>query len=160
MVQTLPWRGQKCPVAHELFATTCDAYITLGQIEADEQTHYTADGRSLTKSSSRDRLARCICADRDLFSPRDAVAAAEAIRTAQLAKLGIAIHAVVDGLSARPSSIIISGKGEFLARMLVPRLRLDVECVSLSDVLGSRLSECATAHALAVLAIESRGNGP
>ena len=30
LATALPWRGQLCPTAQEVFATTCDAYVTLG----------------------------------------------------------------------------------------------------------------------------------
>src|SRR6185295_4837798 len=30
VVSSLPWRGRKCPIAHEIFATMWDVYLTLG----------------------------------------------------------------------------------------------------------------------------------
>ncbi len=74
-----PWRGQQCPTAHEVFATTLDAYLILGDLPEDPSATNTADGRPATRIAVRDRLARSICADRDAFSDEDAKAAAAAI---------------------------------------------------------------------------------
>ena len=79
---TLPWRGQSCPTAHELFATTRDAYLILGELAEDPAATDTADGRPATRTAAHDRLARAICADRDMFGAADALAAARAIRGA------------------------------------------------------------------------------
>ena len=47
--QTVPYRDHLCPVAQELFATTADAYVILGDLPEDTATDYTADGRPATK---------------------------------------------------------------------------------------------------------------
>jgi uncharacterized hydantoinase/oxoprolinase family protein len=104
---------------------------------------------------ARDRLARSIGADREMFDSSDALAAAAAIRRTQLAKLGVAAQQVLRRLSGRLSTVIISGQGEFLARDLVKRMALECRLVSLADELGADVSRAATAHALAVLAREA-----
>jgi len=151
----LPWRGQQCPTAHELFATTLDAYILLGDMAEDPHSTATADGRPATRAAARDRLARSICADRDMFSERDALAAAEAIRSAQAARISIAARNVLARMEAKPATVVIAGQGEFLARHVVDRMRLGAEIVSFAAQLGPDVSRCAPAHALAILARES-----
>ncbi|MBX3414376.1 MAG: tetrahydromethanopterin-linked C1 transfer pathway [Pirellulales bacterium] len=151
---TLPWRGAPCPVAAELFATTLDAYLTLEDLAEDSSNTETADGRAATRAAAHDRLARAICADRTMFSAEDARAAAEAIASAQLSRLGRAAQQVLRALSVPPQSIVVSGQGEFLARRMVEKLRLTVPVVSLAERLGGELSRAATAHAVAVLAEE------
>ncbi len=155
VVTSLPWRGNKCSVAQELFATTWDAYLTLGDLPERPQATHTADGRPATREAALDRLARCICADRDLFTPDDAQAVAAAIAQAQTARLGIAAGGVLARLPSPPSVVVISGSGEFLARRVIERLRLSVEIVSLGESLGAEVSCCATAHALATIARET-----
>ena len=154
VVAALPWRGKQTPTAHELFATTYDAYLTLGELPEDPDSAQTADGRPATKAAARDRLARSICADRTLFNEADACAAATAIARAQLAKIAVAAQGVLRRLPAAPATAVISGQGEFLARQLLGRMKLAVEIVSLSERLGPDLSRAAPAHALAVLAQE------
>jgi probable H4MPT-linked C1 transfer pathway protein len=150
----LPWRGHPCPTAHEVFATTLDAYVLLGDLAEDPGSTTTADGRPATRVAARDRLAHAICADRDMFNDEDALAAAEAIRSAQASRIATAARRVLGRMKAKPVTVIISGQGEFLARRVVDRMQRDVEIVSLADQLGPEISRCAPAHALAVLARE------
>ncbi len=151
---TLPWRGQPCATAQEFFANTLDAYLILGDLPEREDDLVTADGRPAMRSFARDRLARCICADRDLFSEADALAAAEAIQTAQLAKLGIAARGVIRRMPAPPEAVVLSGGGEFLAERVVKRLRMEIMVLRLSQALGNDISEVAAAWAVACLASE------
>ena len=154
IVTGLPWRGKKCPTAQELFATTWDVYLTLGDLPEEPKSTHTADGRPATKACARDRLARMICADSEMFSEHDAQAAAEAIAIAQLRKMSTTAAAVIDRLSSPVETVVISGRGEFLARRLVAALALTPQIISLSQELGPELSQCAAAHSLAVLARE------
>lgn len=152
VVAALPWRGRQVPVAQELFATTLDAYLILGDLPEDAAERQTADGRAATCACARDRLARQICADRTMFSDDDARAAAAAIARTQLSKIAIAAQTVIRRLPAPPSTVVISGQGEFVARRLLDKLQWDVTVVSLGEKLGSVVSQAATAHALAELA--------
>lgn len=151
---TLPWRGALCPTAAELFATTWDAYLTLGDLAEEPESLHTADGRPATRAAAHDRLARSICADRTMFTADDARAAAEAIASAQLSRLGRAAQQVLRTLNAPPQTIVVAGQGEFLARRMVEKLRISAEVVSLAEKLRAELSRSATAHAVAVLAEE------
>ena len=154
VVGAIPWRGKKYPVAHELFATTWDAYLTLGDLLEEPHSTHTADRKPATKAAARDRLARTICADRDMFSAADAEAAARHIAQAQLVRLTKTLTRVLARLAGRVETAVISGRGEFLCRRMFEALQLAPRLVSLSHELGTNLSRCATAHALAVLARE------
>src|SRR5262249_27130143 len=83
LIAEAPWRGATCGVAQELFATTWDAYLMLGDLPEEPGDEATADGRPATKACAHDRLARMICADRSLFDEQDAVAMSGAVRDAQ-----------------------------------------------------------------------------
>ena len=63
-----------CPVAKELFATTWDAYLLLGELPEEPLSLHTADGRPATRACAADRLARMILADRTMFDDADALA--------------------------------------------------------------------------------------
>ena len=148
----VPWRGRKCPLAHEMFATMWDVYLTLGDLPEEPQSTNTADHRPATKEAARDRLARSICADRETFSETAARLAAHALAQAQLPKIAAGAIQLIARMPQPPHSVVISGRGEFLARRLLEQLKLKASVVSLARELGPELSRCAPAHALAVIA--------
>jgi probable H4MPT-linked C1 transfer pathway protein len=154
VTSTLPWRGVLCSVAHEMFATTLDAYVLLGDLAENAKFKFTSDSRPATREFAHERMARMLCADRTTFSSEDAVQAALAVREAQLQAMSAALRKVLARQSSAPTTIIISGRGEFLARRLIAQLKLTSAVISLHDELGSQVSRCAPAHALAVLAGE------
>jgi probable H4MPT-linked C1 transfer pathway protein len=157
VTRTLPWRDQQCPAAAELFATTADAYVLLGQVSEQPDADWTADSRPLTKEFARDRLARMICADASTFGAGDALRAAVWIRSAQVNELQGAIARVL-ARSGYPAVCVLSGSGEFLGRLAVHPLR-SANFVSLSAEFGHAASASAAAQAVAVLAGEALARG-
>jgi probable H4MPT-linked C1 transfer pathway protein len=155
VVRQLPWRGQQCPVAAELFATTADAYVLLGLVPEQPDTAWTADGRPLTMEFARERLARMICADVDQFNEQDAQRAAAAVRDGQLAQLCASLTRVVSTMDPAPGRFVLSGAGEFVGREVVENVAAEAAIISLAEMLGNDVSACAAAHALAVLAREA-----
>ncbi len=149
LVSELPWRGNSCAVAQELFATTHDAYVILGYMPEEPDSYCSTDGRPCTQAHAHARLARSICADTTMFSWAEAVEAAAIVWRSQIELL-----AASEVVRNEPSKVILSGEGEFLARQLVKRLGWSCEVVSLTDRLGAEISRAACAHALAVLARE------
>jgi probable H4MPT-linked C1 transfer pathway protein len=156
LVRSLPWQGVDCPVAAELFATTADAYLMLGELPEEPENCDTADGRPRTWPHALARLARMVCADADSFTAEDARQAAATVREAQLEILQAAVEKVVTRLGTLPKTVITSGHGEFLLRHLLARLPWQADVLSLTEELGPAVSRCAPAHALAVLARERK----
>jgi probable H4MPT-linked C1 transfer pathway protein len=154
MLRYVHYRKQLCPVAQEVFATAWDAYLVLNSLPEEPDSVHTADGCPATREAARTRLARTICADATTFEMADAVAAAEVVRRQQTAQIAVAVAQVLGRLPDRPENVILSGRGEFLARRVLERLALAAPILSLSQELGPQLSRCAPAHALAMLAQE------
>lgn len=157
LVQTAEYRGQQCPLAAELFATTRDAWMILGALPEDVNNKHTADNRPATKQYARMRLGRMVCADAESFNHRDAVVIAEAIVNAQTQQLKTAVGSVVKRLPSPPTKVILSGHGEFLARRVLEQMEMTAPITSLARELKPTISRCAPAHALAVLAREAAG---
>jgi uncharacterized hydantoinase/oxoprolinase family protein len=143
-------------LAAEVFATTWDVYLTLGSLPEESSNLNTADGRPATKEAARGRLARSICSDCETFNETDAFAMAEAAQERQIARIVIALRHVLERMPQAPSTLILSGRGEFLARKAIESLGLTPNVISLGRELGAELSRCAGAHALAVLAREGQ----
>lgn len=150
-----PYRGQQPTLARELFATVRDAFLLLGQIEENELDRNTADGRPATKAAARMRLGRMICADEEQFHHRDAVEIAAHVAQLTLDLVRKGYQQVVARQVAAPIRLIVAGQGEFLARQVPSSQSMPVSMVSLNRELGPRISRCAPAHAIAVLARES-----
>lgn len=155
VLDTVTYRGRRCPVAQELFATTIDAYVILGDLPETPTKTNTADGHPATKRAARIRLGRVICADHQNFNHRDAVAMAQEIFNAQTATIAAAVRQVISTLPSQVETVVISGQGEFLAERIVKEVGLEAKLVSLRRQLGSSVSRSATAHALATLAREA-----
>ena len=152
LVSRVPWRGKSCEVAQELFATTRDAWLMLGELAEEPDDIATADGRPATCEAAYDRLARSICADRSLLTRDEAKAIAQAVAEAQCRMVAAALEAVLGSMPKGPEGIVLAGRGEFLARRALARLTPNYPLISLGERLGEKLSQVATAHALAVLA--------
>ena len=157
LIEVTPYRGSECPIAQEVFATTRDVYLTLGRLREDEKSTNTADGRPSTKAAARTRLGRLISASGERFHSRDAAQMAEVASAAQVRLLSKAVQQVTGRLPEPPQTIILSGHGEFLAKKVVKASKIDGKTVSLEQELGTRVSRCAPAHGLAVLAREASG---
>jgi len=157
VVSLVPYRGQSCPVVQEVFATMRDAYMVLGRLSDDPANTHTPDGKPSTRPHARVRLARMIAADAQDFNDHDAVVLAQSAADAQVSRLAAAIGQVAGRLPATPQTVILSGHGEFLARDALEVSQIAATTISLAKELGSSVSRCAPAHALAVLAREITG---
>ncbi len=155
VARELPFRGQPTGLMAELFASTMDVYLTLGEIPSDPDDLSTADGRPATADAAVDRLARMVGADRDSFHPVDALAFARAADEALLARLEAAANRATGPTVGRPRHAVVAGSGEFLARRLADRvLEPGGSLVMLTEAWGPAASGAACARALVELALE------
>jgi probable H4MPT-linked C1 transfer pathway protein len=151
----LPVRGIATGLAAEIFASTLDVYLILGDIESDPGDLSTADGRHATAEAARDRLARMVGADRDWFSHDDALAFANAAQECLINRLVIAAERAAAPTIERPRAAVVSGSGEFLARRLARRiLDRDSPIIGLREAWGAVASSAGCAYALVKLAGE------
>jgi (4-(4-[2-(gamma-L-glutamylamino)ethyl]phenoxymethyl)furan-2-yl)methanamine synthase len=156
VVSAVPYRGRQCRVAAELFATTLDVYLTIGDIPERPECRETADGRPQTISFAHQRLARCLCCDESEFTFQDARAVARFVAAEQSRQIGMALQAILARQTHPPDSIFLSGSGIFLARrtiVLNAALRAARQ-ISLSETYGPNVAEAACAFAVARLAAE------
>ncbi len=138
-----------CAIAAELFATTADAYVVLGDICEEPSATWTADGRPLTREFARERLARQLCEEAANLSDGDTRRIAEFVRQSQQDELS---EAISDRMRPQSAAIVLSGSGEFLARRAAATVFPDVAITSVAAEIGPEISRSAAAYALAVLA--------
>lgn len=158
LATALPHRNHPTGLMAELFATTWDVYLTLGEIEGATEDRSTADGRPATREFARDRLARMVGEDRETFSDSDAISLAREADSVLVERLVSSARRLVGGTA---QAAILSGSGEFLARKVAERIiTAPASIVSLSELWGRSASDAACAQALMLLASETDGVAP
>lgn len=160
VVETIPFAGQLVPVMAEHFATMADVHRLCGTLPDHADLHASADGRGKSAEESRVRLARMIGRDAAAASKEAWKVCAEAVASAQLARLERAARLVASTPSlAADAPVIGAGVGRFLAIELAARLRRPYcgigELVQASSELADSLADAAPAAAVALLASSS-----
>jgi probable H4MPT-linked C1 transfer pathway protein len=155
----LPVRGIPTGLAAEIFASTLDVYLLLGDLEPNPVDLSTADGRPATKEAARDRLARMVGTDREGLSADDAFQFAQAAEDCLIARLELAAQRACQATIGRPDAAIIAGCGDFLARRLARRLITSGgPIIGLREAWGPVASSAGCAWALVTLAAEWFGD--
>jgi (4-(4-[2-(gamma-L-glutamylamino)ethyl]phenoxymethyl)furan-2-yl)methanamine synthase len=162
IVRELPLFGNPCPVMNELFATTLDVNLWLGNILEDSSRTDTADNKPATREHARYRLARTVGEDGTTLADCDVDAVANAIFRAQCDVISHRVQQVSLALSSRRNArkkpltsvqhVVYSGHGDFLIDAVIARLGWKVKRTRLQSILGESLSRCLPAYAVASLA--------
>ena len=157
IANTLTWRGSTIGVSAEGFALSGDVYLWLGQISTEDYTAPTPDRRPATRPFAGERLARVICADRELLQDDEITDLARNVAETQVERVAASMRAVRD---RHPSitQAVVTGLGDFLGAAAARRIGLEVR--SLDQHLGSEASRVAPAAAIALLLSESNGLRP
>jgi probable H4MPT-linked C1 transfer pathway protein len=136
-----------CRTSSELFATTADAYLLLGDINEDIYTCETADGAGRSKIDAMRRIARLVCADLSEIREEEIYDIASQVKEKQILTLVEAISEVAkrNGLER----IAAAGLGEFLIKEAAERLGF--EFISVSGHWGEEISKVFPAYAAARL---------
>ena len=153
IAHAVPWRDGYCPLAAELFATSLDVYLMLGDITSNETDLETANGKPATVAAAHDRLARMLCCDRDEVSFDEAVQIARFLADVQRQRLAGSLERVASQLPGPCQTVVVSGSGAFLARRMVAENRrtATARVISLDDQLSPGIAEAACAYAVAQL---------
>jgi probable H4MPT-linked C1 transfer pathway protein len=141
-------QGRHYTLAAEGFATSADVHLWRGDLMSDDEIGRTADGRPATRACAADRLARALCADRELMDDNVVTALADALASAQDDRVSASIARV----AARHPSIrraVVAGTGAFIAARAARAAGLDV--CDLAETRGGGASRCAPAAAVALL---------
>ena len=126
------WDGD-AGVAADGFALIGDAHLWLGRLEPTDYTCRPPDGNVPSRESAAERLARVVCADRDMLDDQSVDRIARALATAQVDTVAAALERIL----ARWPSIrlaVVAGLGDFIAAEAARSLGLGI--VPLADRLG------------------------
>ena len=151
---TLPWQGSTIGVSAEGFALSGDVYLWLGRIATEDYTAPTPDHRPATRPFAGERLARVICADREMLEEDEITGLARSIEEAQVERVAASLRSA---LERHPTirRAVVTGIGDFLGAAAARRVGLEVS--SLAEHLGPDASRVAPAAAIALLLSESNG---
>lgn len=150
IAQQVPLWGGQAGVSADGFALIGDAHLWRGNLSGDDYTCRAPDGRPATRVFAGERLARMVCADRDMLDDSAIDAIATALADAQVRTLVQAL----DRLRARWPAItvaVVTGLGDFIAADAARAAGLAT--VSLAERLGPA-SRVAPAAAVAWLLSE------
>jgi (4-(4-[2-(gamma-L-glutamylamino)ethyl]phenoxymethyl)furan-2-yl)methanamine synthase len=155
IVREVRHRGGMHGVSAEGFALIGDVHLWLGSLDAGDYTVPTPDGRPATREFAGERIARVICADRELMDESEITHVARFIAAEQVAAVAAAVRRVC---SRHPSlrTAVVAGLGHVIASEAARSVPLDV--VSLADDIGHDAARYAAASAVALLYAEGPAN--
>jgi len=156
-LRLVPFEGRWVPLMNEWFAHSSDVYRLLGELPEDADVMPTADGRDKSIEASRARLARQIGHEVSDASPRAFTHLARFFAEAQLREIIDGTHLVLSQVYLnREAPVVGAGVGRFVIKRLAQRLErayVDFsDLVESSPDMRSKVSDCAPASALALLA--------
>ncbi len=144
----VPLGASMAGVSAEGFALAGDVHVWRGDLDPDDYTSPTPDGRPATRVFAGERLARIVCADREMLGDAAVSSIADALAAAQVARIADAIARV---RACHPSLdiAVVTGLGAFLGDRAARAAGLNV--VPLAADLGDAASRCAPAVSVALL---------
>jgi (4-(4-[2-(gamma-L-glutamylamino)ethyl]phenoxymethyl)furan-2-yl)methanamine synthase len=144
----VPLHGQMAGVSAEGFALAGDVHVWRGDLMPSDYTSPTPDGRPPARLYAGERLARVVCADREMLDEGAISIIADALADAQVERIAAAIARVVAG---HPSlrTAVVTGLGAFIGARAARAAGLDV--VLLAESLGDAAARCAPAASVALL---------
>lgn len=117
---TVPIRGGVASVASELFATSGDVHLILGNICEADFTSETADGRGKSIAESYARLSRVVCADSEMLTKKEITDIAHYVWERQIDRISRGLRRVYNytrNLAQNDVPVVVTGLGkDFLAR--------------------------------------------
>jgi probable H4MPT-linked C1 transfer pathway protein len=152
----VPLWGGSATISADGFALIGDAHLWLGRLRPEDYTCRTPDGRAPTRESSGERLARTVCADRDMLDECDIDAIATALASAQVRSLVESLQRIRQRYP-EITRAVVTGLGDFIAVEAARTAGLDV--TPLAKWLGpaSRTAPAAAVAWLLQQSLESAG---
>jgi probable H4MPT-linked C1 transfer pathway protein len=155
VVRQVPLWGGLAAVSADGFALIGDAHLWRGDLNQDDYNCRAPDGRPATRAFAGERLARMVCADRDMLDDPAIDAIAEAMAVGQLR----AITKALARIRARWPQIelaVVTGLGDFIGAEAAREAGLTT--VSLGDRMGTaaRIAPAAAVAALLHLYLDAQ----
>jgi probable H4MPT-linked C1 transfer pathway protein len=146
LARSVPFGAGEIGLSAEGFALSGDVHLWRGDLTSGDYSAPTPDGRPATRQFAGERLARAICADRDMVDESGVTAIADALAAAQVTSIADAITTV---RRRHPllRTAMVTGLGAFIAARAARQAGLDL----VAPALGDAAARCAPAAAVALL---------
>jgi probable H4MPT-linked C1 transfer pathway protein len=148
ITQQVPLGSGLAGVSAEAFALIGDIHLWRGDLAPHDYSITPPDGRPASREFARERIARIVCADRDMLDDRAIDTIADAVARAQLGQIASALARVRNAHPAITTAVV-TGLGACIAERAARQAGLSV--VRLADAIGDDGSRCAPAAAVALL---------
>jgi probable H4MPT-linked C1 transfer pathway protein len=148
LASVVPVSGVMSGTSAEGFALAGDVHVWRGELASKDYSGFTPDGRPATRRQAGVRLARVVCADREMLSDREISRLARALNDAQVARIAEAA-AVVRRRHPSIRLAVVAGLGAFLGRAAARQSGLRV--MPLSRLFGEAGSRAAAAVGVGLL---------
>jgi probable H4MPT-linked C1 transfer pathway protein len=148
ITHTVPFGDGDAGTSAEGFALTGDVHLWRGTLGAAAYTAPTPDGRPATRPYAGERLARVVCADRELIGVAALDRIADAVANAQIERTAVAITRV-QARHPGIGTVVVTGAGDFIAAAAGARAGFRVRW--LAGELGAAAAQAAPAAAVALL---------
>jgi len=139
IVNSIPVKGGIARVSSELFALSGDVHLILDNINEEDYSIETADGRGTTRIEAMARLARVVCADIEILNEEEIVEMANYIYEAQIKQIADGLSQVYDRMKSRIKMnvpVVVTGFGrDFLAGKAAQKAGFK-EVIDLGELLG------------------------
>ena len=137
-------------VSAESFALAGDIHVWRGDLPPEGYTAPTPDGRPTTRDFASERIARIVCADRELLHDSDIDRIAAFVADTMIARIAASIARVRER-HPHLAVAVIAGHGAFLARAAARRAGLRIASDDLISAGAPRAAGAETAFAVARL---------
>jgi probable H4MPT-linked C1 transfer pathway protein len=140
-------------VSAESFALIGDIHVWRGDLATSDYSVATPDRRPPSREFAGERIARVVCADREMLDDRALSIIADAVADAQVQLIGNAIRQVRHRCPTTRTAVV-TGLGAFIAERAARLAGLEV--ARLADTIGADGSVSAPAAAVALLLEQPR----
>jgi hypothetical protein len=153
IVRSVPVDRRRCRVAAEQFAIAADVHRWLEHIGDIDYACETPDGRGRGRAESSARLARMVCADREMLNDEQVTAIAQYVARVQVRQIRNGLRQVIRCVGpAAPRLAVLAGHGAFIARTAAIEAGLTPR--DLAGEIGATAARSAPAAAVAYLLAE------
>ena len=148
IVRHVPLDDATATVSGEGFALIGDVHVWRGDLDAADYSVPTPDGRSASREHAGERIARIVCADREMLDHSAISRIADAIAAEQVVQIADAVTRVRDRHPSL-SVAVVTGLGAFIADRAARVTGLRV--IPLAESIGADGARAAPAAAVALL---------